>query len=67
MAFGSKVHNAIYVVLREDAFYKGAIGDITLDEGVIRTRHRLADVGKVARIGELVERDDVIVGILRGE
>lgn len=64
MALGGKVHHAIDAILFEDPFNELPVGYVALNEGVVRTCQDVLYVGYVARVGEFVEREDVVVGVL---
>jgi len=67
MTFGGKVDDAANVILGEQAIDKLLIADIALHEGVVGHAFALSHVGKVARIGKLIEVDDMIFRILLAE
>ena len=65
MALSSEVHNAIDMVLSEDALNELLIADVALHKGVVGALYSLGDIVETTRVGELVECYDVVVGILR--
>ena len=67
MALGREVDDSADVVLGEKALDKLLIADIALHEGVVGHAFALSHVGKVARIGKLIEVDDMIFRILLAE
>ena len=58
---------AIHVTLgREEATHGLVVADVGLDEGEVRCLCHVSYGLEVARVGELVEADDVIVGVALG-
>ena len=67
MAFGGEVDNAVDPVLADYAAHGVEIGDVGAHESVIRAVFDIAEVSEIPCIGQLVEVDDMIVGIFVDE
>ena len=59
--------DAVNTVFPDDAAHLVKVGDICLDEGIVRFILDILEVGKVTGIRQLVEVDDMIVGIFVDE
>ena len=64
MAFGGQVHHGAGLVFGEDALERGAVADIGLLEGVARVAGHGGKRLQVAGVGEFVEINDALVGVL---
>ena len=67
MAFGGKVDDAVDIVLLHQRQDGVEIADVGLDERIVGFVLDVLQVGKVAGVGQLVEVDDMIIGILVDE
>ena len=67
VAFGREVDDALDVVLGKEGFYEGFVADVTFDEGVVGECFGFFEVVEVARIGEFVEVDEVVLGVFLGK
>ena len=63
MALGCEMDNAVDVVFTDYAAHLVEVGDVRLHESVVRLVLDVLEVGEVAGICQLVEVDDMIVGI----
>ena len=64
MAFGRKVDHARDPMFLQQGGDRGGVADVALRKGVTRDFFQFLQVGKIARIGELVETDDRFNGSL---
>ena len=64
VALGCKVDYSVHVVVLHQLLYSLIIADVGLDEHVVLLVLHVLQVGKVAGIGQLVEVDDAVLGIL---
>lgn len=67
MAFRRKVNNAPDVVLSEQLLNKRLVADIPLHKGIVGQALAFLQVVEIARVGELVEIDDMIIRVLPAE
>ena len=67
MAFRRKMNNAPDVVFGEQLLNKRLVADIPLHKGIVGQALAFLQVVGIARIGELVEIDDVIIRVLFAE
>ena len=67
MALGCEVYDAVDAVLGHESADGVEIADVGTYEGVVGSVLDVPEVGEVARIGEFVEVDDVVVGVLVDE
>ena len=67
VAFGREVDHPVDGVFREQRAHGVVVADVAPDKGVVRGLFDVAEVGEVARIGELVEIDDPVIRIFRDE
>ena len=63
MAFGRKVNHSVHFVFFEDIHNRLEVADIGLHEGVIWFVFDVLQVGKVARVSQLVYVNDMIIRI----
>ena len=64
VAFGGKVYNAVDMVMSEDCSNGVEVANISSHKGIVGRMLYVGKIGKVAGIGELVEVDNVIFGVL---
>lgn len=64
VALGGEVHDGIRRVFFKEAVDDGGIANIGLDKGVVRVIKAASKGGKVSRIGELVDIDDLMGGFI---
>ena len=64
MAFGRKVDNDIGVLLLKEAVNALSVADVELDEAEVWLVHDPRERRKIARIGEFIEADDAVAGML---
>ena len=64
MAFSGQVDDAIHVFALHQLVDALKIADVHLDKLVIRLVLNILQIGKIASVGQLVEVDDLILGIL---
>jgi hypothetical protein len=64
MAFCSQVHDGIWLLLGQYAVDFGAVADVDLFEGVALAVAHLCQAFEVAGVGEFVEVDHFIFGVL---
>ena len=64
MALGGEVHHDVGVLLGEELVHALAVADVNLDEAEVGVIHHGRERGEVAGIGQLVEADDPVVGVL---
>ena len=64
MALGSKVYDAVHLLVLHELVEGVEVADVHLYKLVIGLVLNVFQVGKVARISQTVEVDDVILGIL---
>jgi len=67
MALRREVYDAVDVVLGHESADGVEVADVGSDEGVVGSVLYVPEVGEVARVGEFVEVDDVVVGVLVDE
>ena len=67
VALGGKVDNALYLVLLHEGVEGVEVADVHLDKRIVGLVLDVLEVGEVARVGEFVETDDMVVGILVDE
>ena len=67
MALGGEVDNAVNLVFADYAAHLIDVGDVGAHKGVVGLGLDVAEVGKVAGVGELVEADDAALGIFVDE
>ncbi len=58
VAFGGEVEDGARPVLVDDAGYESGVGDVAMDEDVIRGVGNGSEIFGVAGVGELVEVDE---------
>ena len=63
VALGREVDDAVYPVSSDDLAHHVEVGDVATDERVVRPVLDVPEVGQVTGIRELVEVDDVVVGM----
>ena len=63
MALGRKMDDAVYPVVADDAAHQLQVGDVALDERIVRPVFDVLEVCQVAGVGQFVKVDDVIFGI----
>ena len=59
----SKVDDAVDFVVDHEFVHRVKVADVGLDEGVVLLVFNVLEVGKVAGVCELVDVDDVVVGV----
>ena len=64
VTFGGKVNDAVDVLLFEQTAHGGVVADVEAGELIVRRVFHVGEVGQVAGVGEDVETDDMVVGIL---
>ena len=64
MAFGSKVDHAVDAVFLKDSAHRLEVTDIGTHEHVVRGLLDVLQVGQVARVGQLVQVYDTVLGVL---
>ena len=64
MALGGKVDYAVDAVFRHKALHCPVVANVGLDEHVVLLALYVLEVGKVARIRQLVHVDDAVLGVL---
>ena len=64
MTLGSKVYNAINIVLLEQSVYSLEIADVSLHKCVVWLILYILEICQITRLGELIEVNDVILWIL---
>lgn len=64
VAFGGQVHDGAGLVLREDALERGTVADVGVFKGVTRGAGHGGEGLEVAGVGEFVEVDDALAGVL---
>ena len=64
MAFGREVYHPVDGILPEELPHPLVVADIGLYESVVRGVLDVREVGQIARIGQLVEVDDAVSGVL---
>ena len=67
MALGSQVDDAVDVVLTHYVEHLVEVADVGAHEGVVGALFYIFEVGEVAGIGELVEVDDMVLGVFVDE
>jgi hypothetical protein len=67
MAFGGKVDDGIELILFEEFFDAGFVGDIPFLKGVVGGVLNVFQVGEITGIGKRVEVDDMVLRILIDE
>ena len=67
VALSSQMDDAIDILLPHQFVHPVEIADVSLDERIVRPVLDVLEVGKIAGIGQLIDIDDMIVGILRHE
>ena len=67
VAFGRQMDNAIHLILLHQRKNGIKITDIRLDEGIVRSLLNILQIGQIPGIGQLVEVDNMIVGLFRNE
>ena len=63
MALGSKMYDAVNLLVLHELVESVEVADVHLDKLVVRLVLDILKVGEVASIGELVEVDDVILWV----
>ncbi len=63
MAFGCKVDDTINVLVLQESIERIEVADVHLHELVVRLILDVLEISQVARIGQLVEVDDVVFGV----
>ena len=64
VALGSKVDHAVDVVFLKDSAHRLEVADVGTHEHVVRGLLYILQVGKVARVGQLVQVHDTVLGVL---
>ena len=64
MAFGGKIHHYIRTFLFKEAIYRLSITNICLDKAEIRVLHNGRQCGQVSRVGQLIQTDNAILGMV---
>jgi hypothetical protein len=64
MGLGCKMDDAVDMLVADEFVYSVEIADIGLDKLVVGLAFDIFEIGKVARIGKLVEIDYLVFGIL---
>lgn len=67
MAFGREVDDPVDAVLPEQFTHRLEVADVAPDESVVRPLLDVSQVGEVARIGQLVEVHDPVIGVFGHE
>ena len=63
MAFCRQMDDAVHIIFLHQFQHGIKITDICLDEGIVGLALNVLEVGQVARIGQLVNVDDVILWV----
>ena len=63
MAFCSQMDNAVYLIVVHQLEHQLEVADVALHKGVVGLVLDVLEVGQIACISQLVEVDDVILGI----
>lgn len=63
MAFGGKVQHGAGAVLGQQGIDQGTVAQVALHKTVLRLALQAGQVFEVARVGELVEVDDGLIGL----
>ena len=64
VAFGGQVHDGVWLVLGQYAVYFSTVADVYLFEGVAFTVAHFCQAFEVAGVGEFVEVDHFVLGVL---
>ena len=64
MAFGGEVDNAVHVFGLHQFVNAFEVANVHLDELVIGLALDVFQVGEIASIGQFVEIDDIVIGVL---
>ncbi len=67
MAFGGEVDDAGYLLVLHQLVHLFEVTDVSLDKFVVRLVFYVFESGEVAGVSELVDVDDVVVGIFVDE
>ena len=67
VALGCEVDHPVDAVLPEQFTHRFEVADVAPDESVVRPLLDVSQVGEVARIGQLVEVDDPVIGVFGHE
>ena len=64
MAFGGEVDDDVRLFLLEQLVYSLTVADVGLDETEVRIIHHGGEGGEIARVGQLVQTHDAVIGIV---
>ena len=64
MALGCQVDDAVHVFVLHQLIEGIKVADVHLDETIVGTVLNIFEVGKVARVGQFVEVDNLVFGVL---
>ena len=67
VALGGEVNDAIYIVLLHDGAHALEVADVGLHEGVVRLALNILQVGQVTGIGEGIQVNNFVLGVLVDE
>ena len=67
VALGSKVDHAVDIVFLKDSAHRPEVADVGAHEHIIRGLFDILQVGQVARVGQLVQVHDAVLGVLGHE
>ena len=63
MALGSKMDDAVHVLVLHQLVNAVKVADVHLDKAIVGLILYVLEVGEVARVGQLVKVDDLIFGV----
>ena len=64
VAFGGEVDDDVRLFLLEQLVYSLTVADVGLDETEVRIIHHGGEGGEIARVGQLVQTHDAVIGIV---
>ena len=64
VALRRQVDDAVHVILRHQRLHRPVIADVGLHEGVVLLVLHVLQVRQVAGVGQLIQVDDVVLGVL---
>ena len=67
MALCSQMDDAVDGMLRDEGTHALEVADVSLNEGIVGEAGDILEGLQVARIGELIQADDVVLWILIGQ
>ena len=67
MALCCQMDDAVDGILRDESTHALVVADISFDEGIVGEACDILEGLQVARIGELIQADDVVLWILIGQ